>query len=122
MTEAIAEILEIAKETPEGFGLEMGLYFGLFMAGIAVFNEPNEEDLLRRKLKADTSVSIYVDIARSPWRFWLMETACGSSPGTAGGSVGPTASIQSQVRLAASSNPNGHSSVRFTFLPFPIQL
>jgi hypothetical protein len=64
VTEAIAEILEIAKETPEGFGLEMGLYFGLFMAGIAVFNETNEEDLLRRKLKADTSVSIYVGIAR----------------------------------------------------------
>jgi Fungal specific transcription factor domain len=62
VTEAIREIIEIARETPEGYGLEMGLYFGLFMAGIAVFNEPDEEELLRRKLKADTRVSIYVRI------------------------------------------------------------
>jgi hypothetical protein len=60
VTESIAEILEIARETPEGYGLEMGLYFGLFMAGIAVFNEAEEEELLRRTLKADTRVSIYV--------------------------------------------------------------
>jgi hypothetical protein len=58
--EAISEILEIAKECPEGYGLEMGLYWGLFMAGIAVFNDHVAEDLIRRKLKADTSVSIYV--------------------------------------------------------------
>lgn len=58
--EAISEILEIAKETPEGYGLEMGLYWGLFMAGVAVFNDPFAEDLIRRKLKSDTSVSIYV--------------------------------------------------------------
>ncbi|KAH8595532.1 hypothetical protein B0O99DRAFT_652010 [Bisporella sp. PMI_857] len=57
--EAISGILDIANETPEGYGLEMGLYFGLFMAGIAVFNNPEVEDLLRRKLKADTRVSIY---------------------------------------------------------------
>lgn len=62
VTRAIAEILEIAKETPEGYGLEMGLYFGLFMAGISVFNETPEEELLKRKLKADTRVSIYVSI------------------------------------------------------------
>lgn len=62
MTRAISEILEIAKETPEGYGLEMGLYFGLFMAGISVFNETPEEELLKRKLKADTRVSIYVSI------------------------------------------------------------
>lgn len=60
VTEAIREILGIAKETPEGYGLEMGLYFGLFMAGIAVFNDSETEDLLRRKMKADTRVSIYV--------------------------------------------------------------
>jgi hypothetical protein len=60
VAEAITEILEIAKETPEGYGLEMRLYFGLFMAGIAVFNETDMEDLLRRKLKAGTRVSIYV--------------------------------------------------------------
>jgi hypothetical protein len=58
--DAIREIVEIAKETPEGYGLEMGLYFGLFMAGIAVFNDSETEDLLRRKMKADTRVSIYV--------------------------------------------------------------
>jgi hypothetical protein len=58
--DAISEILEIAKETPEGYGLEMGLYWGLFMAGVAVFNDPVAEDLIRRKLKSDTSVSIYV--------------------------------------------------------------
>jgi hypothetical protein len=57
---AIREIIEIAKETPEGHGLEMGLYLGLFMAGIAVFNDSETEDLLRRKMKADTRVSIYV--------------------------------------------------------------
>jgi hypothetical protein len=60
VTEAISNILDIANETPEGYGLEMGLYFGLFMAGIAVFNDLQIEDLLRRKLKADTRVSIYV--------------------------------------------------------------
>lgn len=57
---AVSEVLEIAKETPEGYGLEMGLYWGLFMAGVAVFNDPVAEDLIRRKLKADVSVSIYV--------------------------------------------------------------
>ncbi|TVY30028.1 Transcriptional regulatory protein [Lachnellula hyalina] len=56
---AISEVLEIAKETPEGYGLEMGLYWGLFMAGVAVFNDHVAEDLIRRKLKADVSVSIY---------------------------------------------------------------
>lgn len=60
--EAINSILDIAKETPEGYGLEMGLYFGLFMAGIAVYNNPEIEDTLRRRLKADTSVSIYVSL------------------------------------------------------------
>jgi hypothetical protein len=63
VTEAIAAILDIAKETPEGYGLEMGLYFGLFMAGIAVFNEIETEDILRRKLKADSRVSIYVRVS-----------------------------------------------------------
>jgi hypothetical protein len=60
VTDAIRKIVEIAKETPEGYGLEMGLYFGLFMASIAVFNDSEIEDLLRRKMKADTRVSIYV--------------------------------------------------------------
>lgn len=60
--EAIGGIIDIAKETPEGYGLEMGLYFGLFMAGIAVYNNPEIEDILRRRLKADTRVSIYVGL------------------------------------------------------------
>jgi hypothetical protein len=58
--EAISFILETAKETPEGFGLEMGLYWGLFMAGVAIFNDVVAEELIRHKLKSDTSVSIYV--------------------------------------------------------------
>ena len=58
--EAIGEILNIARETPEGYGLEMGHYFGLFMAGIAAFNDVETENFLRRKLKADTRVGIYV--------------------------------------------------------------
>jgi len=57
--DAIDEILEIAKETPGGYGLEMGLYWGLFMAGIAIFNDEAAEDLIRQKLKADKSISIY---------------------------------------------------------------
>lgn len=61
--EAVSEILEIAKETPEGYGLEMGLYFGLFMAGVAVFNDEVAENLIRQKLQADQSISIYVRIS-----------------------------------------------------------
>lgn len=60
VSNAIYEILEIAKETPEGYGLEMGLYFGLFMAGVAIFNDEPAEDLIRKKLTADQSISIYV--------------------------------------------------------------
>jgi hypothetical protein len=60
ISDAVYEILEIAKETPEGYGLEMGLYFGLFMAGIAVFNDEPSENLIRQKLRADQSISIYV--------------------------------------------------------------
>ena len=59
--EAIREILEIVQEMPEGHGLEMGHYWGLFMVGISVFNDDATEELLRRKLKSDTrSMSIYV--------------------------------------------------------------
>jgi hypothetical protein len=56
--EAIKEILEIAEYTPEEHGLQMGIYWGLFMAGIATFKNPVDEDLIRRKLKADNT---------SPW-------------------------------------------------------
>jgi len=62
--DAINDILEIVKETPEGYGLEMGLYWGLFMAGVAIFNDVVTEDLIRRKLKSDTSMSIYVRVSQ----------------------------------------------------------
>ncbi|KAG9247226.1 fungal-specific transcription factor domain-containing protein [Calycina marina] len=58
-TQSIRGIIDIAKHTPKGYGLEMGLYFGLFMAGVAIFNSPQDEELLRRRLKTDTKVSIY---------------------------------------------------------------
>jgi len=67
--DAIDEILEIAKETPGGYGLEMGLYWGLFMAGIAIFNDEAAEDLIRQKLKADKSISIYVSVSHS--QLWI---------------------------------------------------
>ncbi len=60
VVDAVADILEIAKECPPGFGLEMGLYWSLFMAGITNFNDEISEDLIRQKLLADTSLSIYV--------------------------------------------------------------
>jgi hypothetical protein len=60
VTEAISQILEIAQEMPEGYGLEMGHYWGLFMVGISVFNDDKTEALLRKKLKSDTHLSIYV--------------------------------------------------------------
>lgn len=58
--EAVTDILEIAQEMPRGYGLEMGLYWGLFMAGIAIFNDPVAEELIRTKLKADGNSNIYV--------------------------------------------------------------
>lgn len=58
--EAIKDILEIAREIPEGYGLEMGIYWGLFMAGVAIFNDVVAEDLIRRSMKADPTSSIYV--------------------------------------------------------------
>ena len=64
VTEAIKEILEIAQEMPEGYGLEMGHYWGLFMVGVSVFNDSKTEALLRRKLKSDSRMSIYVSISR----------------------------------------------------------
>jgi hypothetical protein len=67
--DAISEILEIAKQTPGGYGLEMGLYWGLFMAGVAIFNDDAAEDLIRQKLKADKSISIYVSICYA--QLWI---------------------------------------------------
>lgn len=62
VVEAINDILEIAREIPEGYGLEMGIYWGLFMAGVAIFNDVVAEDLIRRSMKADSNSSIYVSI------------------------------------------------------------
>jgi hypothetical protein len=36
----------------------------MFMTGVAVFNDVETKNLLRRKLKADTNVGIYVSILR----------------------------------------------------------
>jgi hypothetical protein len=58
--EAIKDVLEIAEETPEGYGLEMGLYYGLFAVGITVVNNYTIEEVVRRKLKADTRIALYV--------------------------------------------------------------
>ncbi|RDL30213.1 uncharacterized protein BP5553_10491 [Venustampulla echinocandica] len=54
LARAINEILEIAEKTPEGHGLETGLYWGLFMAGVAIFNDVGKEKFIRRKMSVDT--------------------------------------------------------------------
>lgn len=59
---AAESILDIARKTPEGFGLEMGLIWGMFMAGVAIFHDTEAEALIRRKLSSDASISIYVSI------------------------------------------------------------
>jgi hypothetical protein len=64
VTEAISQILDISKDMPEGYGLEMGHYWSWFMVGIAVFNDNVKEKLLRRKLNSSTSMSIYVSNSR----------------------------------------------------------
>lgn len=61
--EAIKQVLDIAAETPEGYGLEMGLYYGLFAAGASIFNDWAVEDMVRKKLKADTRIALYVSFA-----------------------------------------------------------
>jgi hypothetical protein len=35
---------------------------GVVQAGVALFNDEGAEDLIRRKLQADTRVSIYVSV------------------------------------------------------------
>lgn len=57
---ALKDVLDIAAETPEGYGLEMGLYYGLFAAGASVHNNYITEDTIRKKLKADTRIALYV--------------------------------------------------------------
>ena len=57
---AVEGILDIARKTPEGYGLEMGLLWGIFMAGVVIFNDTEAEALIRRKLSSGASISIYV--------------------------------------------------------------
>ncbi|KAH7305303.1 fungal-specific transcription factor domain-containing protein [Stachybotrys elegans] len=56
---AAESILAIARKTPEGYGLEMGLLWGIFMAGVVIFDDTEAETLIRRKLRSDASISIY---------------------------------------------------------------
>ncbi|KAK0386137.1 hypothetical protein NLU13_5974 [Sarocladium strictum] len=56
---AVDDILSIARNTPEGYGLEMGLLWSIFMAGVAIFGDAEAEALIRRKLRSDASISIY---------------------------------------------------------------
>lgn len=60
VSKAIRDILEIAREMPEGVGLEMGLHWGLFTAGAALFNDNENEELVRRKLGSNSSITLYV--------------------------------------------------------------
>jgi hypothetical protein len=60
VSQAVEEILDIARNTPEGYGLEMGLLWGLFMAGVAIFDDSAAETLIRRRLSPAASISIYV--------------------------------------------------------------
>ncbi|KAF2178035.1 hypothetical protein K469DRAFT_719204 [Zopfia rhizophila CBS 207.26] len=59
VADAIKGILDISRETPEGLGLEMGLFFGLFMAGVAIFDDLESEILIRTKLANDANITIY---------------------------------------------------------------
>ena len=69
VAKAIKEILEIVRQMPEGYGLEMGHYWGLFMIRISVVNDNEKEALLRRKLKSGSTSSIYVSIPGWKKRF-----------------------------------------------------
>lgn len=62
VTDAIQQVLDIAVETPEGYGLEMGLYYGLFAAGASLFNDWGVEEMVRKKLTADTRIALYVSL------------------------------------------------------------
>ncbi|KAL2209457.1 hypothetical protein CC79DRAFT_680116 [Sarocladium strictum] len=59
VSSAIESILAIVRKTPEGRGLEMGLLWGLFMAGVVISDDAEAEALIRRKLRSDASISIY---------------------------------------------------------------
>lgn len=54
LVRAVNEIFDIAEKTPDGHGLEIGLYWGLFMAGVAIFNDVGNENFIRWKMRSDT--------------------------------------------------------------------
>ncbi|KAI9738153.1 MAG: hypothetical protein M1818_005582 [Claussenomyces sp. TS43310] len=56
---AIQEILAHVVATPENAGLEMGLFYGLFTVGVALYKDPEREALVRRRLGSDMKVSLY---------------------------------------------------------------
>ncbi len=60
VSSAVTNILEIVKDLPRGYGLEMGHYWALFMAGVALFNNYEEEELIRQILSSADSCSLYV--------------------------------------------------------------
>lgn len=74
VADAIKVILDIVRETPEGHGLEMGLFFGLFMTGVAIFDDPDSEDLIRGKMTSRRNITIYVS---PPAAIWLSR-GCGA--------------------------------------------
>lgn len=51
---AVQEILAIAEKIPEGHSSEDGLYLGLFMAGVTVFNDYTQEGFIRRRMKSNS--------------------------------------------------------------------
>lgn len=93
--EAVKGVLDIAEETPEGYGLEMGLYYGLFAVGITVLNNYAIENVVRQKLKADTRIALYVSLIHAHYisTRLIIFTACRSSSGIAGGSLEKATSI-----------------------------
>lgn len=62
VTTAIDQILDIVQNTPEGNRLEMGLLFGFFMAGIALWNDAKREELIRLKMTSDRNIAISVSL------------------------------------------------------------
>lgn len=64
VSQAVDEIIAFVDGTPENAGLEMGLFYGLFTVGAALFNDPEREAFVRRKLETDTKASLYVSPQR----------------------------------------------------------
>lgn len=69
VSSAINGIFDIARETPAGTGLEMGLSWALFTAGAALFVDIEAEKFVRQKLTTDARVSLYVSLAHNFWEY-----------------------------------------------------